>query len=152
MDDKKYRFYDDEDYDDNSPSVNERIFLEIISQVPDGSYWYCGNYVEELETYNQLTELKKWEYPIDNNYGWYYKRFKLTKECKEYLLKNLHGNTIVYFCHYMVRNQDKIFLVVFDNSLFDVDSSIHISSKLIEMGREYDSALISFSDPVEIYN
>lgn len=151
MGSNKYVIYDeDEDYDDVNPSVSERIFLEIISQVPDDSYWYCGNYVEELETYNQLTELKKWEYPIDDNYGWYYKRYKLTKECKEYLLKNLYGNTIVYFCHYMIRNQDKIFLVVFDRCLFNVDSSIYISAKLIEMGQENNRALITFSSPVTL--
>jgi len=150
MDDKKYRFYDDEDYDDNSPSVNERIFLEIISQVPDGSYLYMGCYVDELLKDNRLPKLFECEIPISNDFGWYDKCFKLTSECKIYLEQNLSGNYLSFFCHYMIRDEEKVYVVVFDGCHFDIDASIKIPQNVIdECGREFEMDF-SFSDPVTL--
>ena len=147
----KYRFIeDDNDFGYNCQNIEEKIFLEILSQLPDDVYWYCGDYVYDLIKDERLLGLARWEIPLDDSYGWYCKRYILNSECKKYLKENLHGNLLsYYFCHHMIKSKSKVYLIVFDAVLFDVYSGINIPQNILDSG-ESNGVYVSFSDPVEI--
>jgi len=125
------------------------IFGEIFSRISENAMFYVGYYIEDLYSDFPNDKLFDWMCPLDSDYGWYSRRFLLTKDCKEYLLNESISSFGSDFCHYMIRDEEKVYVVVFDGCHFDIDASIKIPREVIdECGREFEMDF-RFSDPVE---
>ncbi len=123
------------------------VLIEILNQIPSNTYLYMGCYVDQLFADQRMLGLLEYEIPLDKSYRIYDRRFKLTSECKQYLKNNLHINYESFFCHYMIKDDEKIYLLVFDSYSFDLDASLSLPDKLIQ-DCEKEEIYIRFSNPV----
>lgn len=148
-----YVEYEEVDYDDEIiESVSQKFVSVLFEQIPEDSSLYISDYIELFIEENIHMEFFNWE--VENDYPMYYaRRFILNSDCRKYLLKD-HNATLfangAYFCHYMIRNEDKIYVVVFDGCHFDIDSSIHIPEELIQDCEKYLDQDFYFSNPVTL--
>lgn len=123
----------------------------LLSQIPDDSYLYVGTDIYNLIEQDIAPEILNFVTLLDYDYKWYSERFVLSKKFKDYLL--IEDNYLLfyyYFCHFMIRDDRKIYIVVFDGCHFDIDTSIKIPKNILgACEREFEMDF-TFSNPVTL--
>ena len=111
-----------------------KLLTEILINVPKQSYLYVGDYIRSAFEDKFLTELIDYSRDIGNYKGYYHYCFDLSSSCVTYLVEALKKEIdfIYYFCHYMILNNERIILKVYDGDIFYIHNSLKISSTLIQ--------------------
>jgi len=126
------------------------LYNYILKHIPENTVLECSTYLEMLKTERREgpgypKEIFNWQIQNSENGEIC---ILLTNDCKKYILKNILTISN-YLCHFVIRTNDKLYVVVFDGCHFDIDASIKIPQKVIdECEREFVMDF-QFSDPVK---
>ncbi len=127
------------------------LYDYILKHVPENTFLECRTYLDMLKTERREgpgypKEIFNWQIQNSDDDDI---RILLTDDCKKFIIKNILTISN-YLCHFVIRSNDKIYVVVFDGCHFDIDASIRIPREVIdECEREFEMDF-SFSDHVRL--
>lgn len=111
-----------------------KLLTEILVNVPKESYLYVGDYIKSAFKDKFLTELINYSHDIGEYKNYYDYCFELSPSCVAYLVEVLkkENDFINYFCHYMIVNNKRMIMKVYDGDIFYIHTSLKIWSTLIQ--------------------
>lgn len=114
--------------------VEVKLLTEILVNVPKESYLYVGDYINSAFKDKFLIELISYSREMDGYKRYYDYCFELSASCVLYLVKEFEKDIclINYFCHYMIMDNKKVIMKVYDGHIFCIHNSLKISSILIQ--------------------
>ena len=114
------------------------LLICILNQLPKECSLWVDDYILNAFADGWLNQMKDYQIKIENYRDFFETEngrvfFDLSPECLDYFKRELLRcpPLINYFCHYGIVHPDRKFLRVYDETLFEIDSSINVPEWLI---------------------
>jgi len=135
--------------DDRETEICNNVVSFLFEQIPDNVGLYVSDYIDILQI--ECPYFGVFQYESSNDDKNYKRKFILSKECKKFFLEEDNSTFLfggAYFCDYMIRDNNKLYVSVYDGCHFNIDKSIKIPQRVLdECERELEMDL-TFSDTV----